>query len=67
MVTMTKMICGVPPRMRIVTKYECDLCGCSCNQDGTQKERLYKYNNDFLCYECLWDALINDGIVETVE
>ena len=41
----------------------CDLCGCQCNQYGARHERLYEYNGDQLCYECLWDAMTGDGTV----
>lgn len=67
MVNVTREICGMtPPQMRTVEKHECDFCGRSCIQSGTRSERLYEYNDEQLCFECLWDALITDGTVTVV-
>lgn len=67
MVIVTRGIFGMtPPQMQTIVKHECDMCGRSCIQSGARSERLYRYNDDELCFECLWDALITDGTVEIV-
>lgn len=61
------VIKGAPHR---ITKTEriCDFCGAKCTSiNGARHERLFKYEGDELCYECLWDVLITSGTVETVE
>ena len=61
------VISGAPHK---ITKTErtCDLCGAHCtSSNGARHERLYKYNGDEMCFECLFETLLNDGTVEEVE
>ena len=68
MVTVTKEIVGTRPTMITKTERTCDLCNARCTGvNGARHERLYKYEGDELCFECLWDVLITSGTVETVE
>ena len=48
---------GIPGYTPKETEYTCDLCGCKCDPEGTRSEKLYKWDGDQLCFECLWDAI----------
>lgn len=61
------VIKGAPHK---ITKMEriCDLCGARCtSMHGARHERLYKFDGTEMCFECLFDVLLNGGTVEEVE
>ena len=67
MVTVDSFISIDPIGRTRYVYYTCDRCGCACNQSGTRKERLYQYDNDQLCWECLWDAMKDDQVFTEAE
>ena len=54
---------GYPGYEKQTREYICDLCGRRCDPEGTRSERLYRFEGDELCFECLLDAME----LETVE
>ena len=68
MVRVISQICGVTPHKITKTERICDVCGAKCTSiNGARYERLYRYDGDELCFECLWDALTGNGTVEVME
>lgn len=67
MISYTKSIVNskTPLMMRSMS-FECDWCGCRCIPEGNWKEKLYQYEEDQLCAECVLEALENAGIIERV-
>lgn len=48
------------------TSYECDWCSRRCIPEGNANEKLYRYDGEQLCAECLLEALENAGVIERV-
>lgn len=56
---------GVPSTRRW-TSFECDWCGSRCNPNGNRVERLYEYDGEQLCADCLLEQLQNEGIIRFI-
>ena len=67
MVTIDSFISIDPIGRTRTVKCECDLCGKPCNQGGCKEERLYQYDDDQLCFDCMWDAMFTAGVFEVVD
>jgi len=67
MVEVMHAVYGSRPTYRGWVECTCDLCGARCSQDGSMKQKLYQFNGDQLCFDCLWDALEMSEIVKTVQ
>lgn len=48
-------------------KYECDRCQRRCDQGNTRIGKLWDYESEELCVECLLEALEADGVIRQAE
>ena len=48
-------------------KFECDRCGRRCDQGNTRTGKLWAYEDEELCVECLLEALEADGVIREAE
>jgi len=68
MVTREKEICGNPPSLQVIYHYTCDECGGEVASEGFKEQKLWelKETGEQFCFECMWERLIADGIIEEV-
>ena len=52
--------------MKHSTSFECDWCNRQCNPNGNRIDRLYEYDGDQLCANCLLEQLANAGIIRFI-
>lgn len=66
MVTVEKRICNSgAPLMRRLTSYCCDECETRCDPNSADlRDRLYRWNGEELCWDCLMELA---GIEEVKE
>lgn len=68
MVTVYKDVCmpfGSPYTTRSV-HFQCDLCETRCDPHGSMADRLYEYDGEQLCLNCLLENLENAGIIRQI-
>ena len=67
MIRSTKSICNSSrPLMKRSTSYECDWCNRRCDPNGSRSDRIYEYDGEQLCLDCLLENLENAGIIRQI-
>lgn len=65
MVEVIRDISGLSrPCYRGYVKFTCDGCGCQCDQDGNYTDKLYWYDTEQLCANCIADKIDKETLME---